>query len=98
MIEESINWNKETLHSLRLRLGWSRCDLARHLQCSFEEIEMWEEGLCDIHAAFIGHLELILRQAQACCDEVHLTPVAEKECENKALEQINFSRVKEDFE
>lgn len=98
MIEEPINWNKESLRTLRLRLGWSRCDLARRLQCSSEEIEMWEEGSCDIHASFIVHLELIFRQAQTCCDEVKLTPVAENECEKKALEQINFSRVKEDFE
>lgn len=98
MIEESVNWNKETLRSLRLRLGWSRSELARKLQCSADEIEIWEEGRGDIHASFIIQLELIRRQAESYCDEVKLTPAAENECEKNALEQINFARVKEDFE
>ncbi|MGZ3772410.1 MAG: helix-turn-helix domain-containing protein [Pseudobdellovibrionaceae bacterium] len=98
MIGETINWDKESVRSLRLRLGWSRCDLARRLHCSSEEIEMWEEGKCEIHMSFFSPLELIFRQAQVCCDEVKLVPVAENECEKMALEQIDFSRVKVDFE
>lgn len=98
MVQESINWNKETLRTLRLRMGWTKSDLARHLHCSTEKIEEWENGICNIHADFIGHLEIILRQAETCCDEVKLTPVAEHACEKNALEQIDFSRVKDDFE
>ncbi|MGZ3770932.1 MAG: helix-turn-helix domain-containing protein [Bdellovibrio sp.] len=98
MIEESINWNKETLRTLRLRLGWSRSELAHHLHCSSEEVEMWESGQCHIHSDFVVKLELIFRQAETCSDEVKITPVAEKQCEKNELEQIHFSRVKEDFE
>lgn len=99
MIENhSLDWNKEALRALRLRLGWSKSDLARRLHCSSEDIDSWEEGLSKIEAAIKNELELILRQAEACCDEVKYTPAAENECDKNALEQIEFSRVKLDLE
>ncbi len=94
----TLDWNKESLRTLRLRLGWSRSDLAHHLHCSSEEIESWEEGNCHIEVSVKNELELILRQAEACCDEVKYAPFAEHQCDKNALEQIDFSRVKEDLE
>lgn len=94
----STEWNKETIRTLRLRMGWCKSDLARRLHCSSDEIEAWEEGLSEIEASFIGELELILRQAEACCDEVKHMTAAENQCDKNALEQIDFSRVKADLE
>ncbi|MEN0060230.1 MAG: helix-turn-helix transcriptional regulator [Bdellovibrio sp.] len=94
----SLTWNKEDLRSLRLRMGWSRSDLARRLHCSPEQVEQWEEGHLSIERVQKSELEILLRQAEACCDEVKYTPSAERECEKKALEQIDFSRVKAEFE
>ncbi|WII73474.1 helix-turn-helix transcriptional regulator [Bdellovibrio sp. 22V] len=94
----SLSWDKEALRSLRLRLGWSRSDLARHLHCSSEQVELMEDGTRQIDTSLRGQLELILRQAEACCDEVKFTPVAENECDKKALEQIDFSRVRAELE
>lgn len=94
----SIEWNKETLRELRLRLGWCKSDLARRLQCTAEDVESWEEGLRQIDAAILGSLEIILRQAEALSDEVKYAPAAENECDKNALEQIEFSRVKADLE
>ncbi|NUN04741.1 MAG: helix-turn-helix transcriptional regulator [Bdellovibrio sp.] len=99
MVESySLDWNKETLRDLRLRLGWSRSELARKLHCAPEEIESWEDGTGLIALAMKGELEIILRQAEACSEEVQFTPAAENECAKNALEQINFSRVKADLE
>lgn len=94
----SLDWNKEALRALRLRMGWSKSDLARRLHCSSEEVDSWEEGLSSIEAGIKNELEIILRQAEACCDEVKYTPVAENECNKNALAQIDFSRVKADLE
>lgn len=99
MVESySLDWNKETLRDLRLRLGWSRSELARKLHCAQEEVESWEEGTCEIRPALKSELEIILRQAEACSEEVKYTPAAENECAKNALEQIHFSRVKADLE
>lgn len=94
----SLNWNKEAVRNLRLRLGWSRSDLARRLHCSSEEVESWEEGSGEIELSAKGELEIILRQAEAYFDEVKCTPAAENECEQNALEQIDFSKVKLNLE
>lgn len=94
----STDWNKDTIRALRLRLGWCRYDMARRLQCSSADIESWEEGMRDIEVSFVGQLELLLRQAEACSDEVKYMPAAEKQCETNAYEQIDFSRVKADLE
>lgn len=95
---QMLDWNKESLHKLRLRLGWSRSDLARRLHCSSVDIEALETGHRSIEGALKGELEILLRQAEACCDEVMYTPAAEAELDKKALEQIDFSRVKADLE
>lgn len=93
-----VEWNRESLRSLRLRLGWSRSDLARRLHCSSEDIEAWEEGRRPVDASFNGDLEIVLRQAEVCCDEVKYAPAAEAELDKSALEQIDFARVKADLE
>lgn len=99
MIEiSSTEWNKVSLRSLRIRMGWCKSDLARRLQCTSEDIELWEEGASIIDSSVVGELELLLRQAEACCDEVKHMPAAESQCEKNALEQIDFSRVKADLE
>lgn len=95
---QQLDWNKDSLHGLRLRLGWSRSDLARRLHCSVEDIEAWEEGRREVEPSFRGDLEIILRQAEVCSDEVKYTPAAENELDKKALEQIDFSRVKAELE
>lgn len=96
--QESLRWNKQNLRSLRLRLGWSRSELAHRLHCSLSDIEAWEENGQKIDSGHISELEILLRQAEECSEEIHYTPAAESQCELKALEQIHFSQVKADFE
>ena len=95
---ESLRWSKQNIRSLRMRLGWSRSELAYRLHCSPDEVAAWEEGGKKIDKSRISDLELILRQADACSDEVLYTPAAESQCDKRALEQIDFSRVKADLE
>ncbi|WP_413292842.1 helix-turn-helix domain-containing protein [Bdellovibrio sp. HCB185ZH] len=100
MFENSIEWNKDTLRALRLRLGWSRSDMARRLKCELTDIEAWEEGQGELlfNPHIKGELALIHRQADACSDEVRFTPACENECDKQALDQVDFSRVKADLE
>lgn len=100
MFENSNEWNKDSLRALRLRLGWSRSDMARRLKCELTDIESWEEGQGELlfNPHIKGELALIHRQADACSDEVRFTPACENECDKRALDQVDFSRVKVDLE
>ncbi len=91
-------WNKDTIKSLRLRLGWSQGDLARRLSCSSTEVEKWENGSKIPAMNFLNELFLVEKQAEACSYEVHALPLAETLCDQKALGQIEFSEIKEDIE
>lgn len=95
---QKIHWTKEGLRSLRLRLGWSKSELAHHLNCGSDEVESWELGQRKMSSETCAQLEFILRQAEARCDEVLHTPAAEQQCASKALAQIEFTRVKADLE
>ena len=94
----SLEWNKDSLRALRLRLGWSRSDLARRLKCDLSEVDLWEEGhgLFDAHVK--GELEIMYRQCLECSEEVKHTPASEAALDRKALDQINFSQLKQDLE
>lgn len=90
-------WNPEHIVTLRRRLGWSKADLARRLHCETTEVEAWELG-SPVTASVQGLLEVISRQADACFDEMKYTPVAECELDKSSLNQIDFSKLKDDFE
>jgi transcriptional regulator with XRE-family HTH domain len=90
--------NKNTIKSLRLRLGWSQADLARRLNCASIEVEHWENGSQTPTAHFLNEMFLLVKQADACSHEVHASPLAEDMCDKQALGQIEFSEVKEEIE
>ena len=97
-ILSGTTWTQQNIRQLRLRMGWSRTDMARRMRCSAEEVEMLEEGLKEIDSNLKSELEILLRQADVCSDEVRFAPSAEDKCDRDALQQIEFSRVKDDFE
>lgn len=94
---ESI-WTKESIKSLRQRLGWSQADLSHRLKCSSAEVLLWEAGKSTPPRNLSNELLLILKQAEACSHEVQSAPLAEKICDQKALGQIEFSEIKEEIE
>ncbi len=98
LTQNSPEWTKESIRSLRLRLGWSRSDLARRMKCSTEEIDLLEEGAKSANTKERGELELILHQAESCSDEVKYAPACEDELNRSALSQIDFTQVKSNLE
>lgn len=108
MVEQSFEWNKESIRTLRLRLGWSKSDIARRLKCSLQDIEIFEEGetsaqeltpeQAQVQSQIRSELEVMYRQCQECADEVKYTPLSELALDKDALEQIDFSRVKANLE
>lgn len=94
----SLEWNKESVRALRLRLGWSKSDMARRLQCSLTDLESFEDGQSEMKSLIKSQLEMMYRQCQECSDEVKYTAASENVLEKSALEQVEFSRVKADLE
>ena len=90
--------NKDAIKSLRMRLGWSQADLARRLHCDSTEVENWEKGSQFPATHFVNEMFLLVKQADACSHEVHVSPLAENLCDQKALGQIEFSEIKEEIE
>ncbi len=90
--------NKDTIKSLRLRLGWSQADFARRLNCAITEVMYWENGSQTPTSHFLNEMFLLVKQADACSYEVHAAPLAENICEKQALGQIEFSEIKEEIE
>lgn len=77
--------------SLRLRLGWTQSDLSRRLGCLVKEINQWEAGLASPNKNYIGTINLLFLQAEACALDTQSSPRAEILCDRKAIEQINRS-------
>jgi ribosome-binding protein aMBF1 (putative translation factor) len=98
MVDMINGWNRENIRSLRLRLGWSRADLARRLSCSSSDVGTWEEGRQTPDTQVANELILIAKHADACSEEIRTSPRAESLCESKALGQIDFSQIKEEIE
>lgn len=96
--ENSLEWNRHSVRALRLRLGWSKSDMARRLKCTLTEVDSWEDGTQQIEMQTQGELEIMFRQCEACSEEVKYTPASEVELDKNALEQIEFSRVKANLE
>lgn len=86
-------WKPESLRELRLRLGFSQCDLARQLSTSTEMIRFWEEGKEEITTECSSQLHVLFNQAEMCSNEVYGQPLAENELEKNDLGQIESSTI-----
>lgn len=83
---------------VRQRMGWSQSDLARRLNCSLFDIAVWERGEVSPNGSILSELELISRQAEACCEDILAATVAEDLLKIHDLSQIEISRVKEQIQ
>ncbi|MBK9323888.1 MAG: XRE family transcriptional regulator [Bdellovibrionaceae bacterium] len=98
MTDMMNEWSKQSIRSLRLRLGWSQADLARRLSCACTDVDAWESGDILPNPLIANELIMIAKQAEACSEEIHASPLVETLCEKRALGQIDFSEFEEEIE
>jgi DNA-binding transcriptional regulator YiaG len=91
-------WTKDSIRSLRQRLGWSQADLSRRLKCNSSEVDGWETGKSIPVGTLKNELQLLANQADECSKEVQNIPLVENLCDQKALGQIEFSEIKDEIE
>lgn len=94
-----MEWTKERIRELRLRMGWSQSDLARHLEVSLPDLDLLELGADDqSHLEGIrSRLTLFWKQAESNSEEVQMAALAEKIIEDQNLTQIFQSDFKSKY-
>ena len=90
-----ITWNSTSIRSLRLRFGWSQCDLARRLHCEACEITCWEQSESFPSPEVSEQLFLLLKQAEFMSNEMAQLPQAEAYLEKGDFNQIDFRSLSE---
>lgn len=86
--KSQFDWTATRIHSLRLRLGWSRSDLARRMDCNLETVNAWELSQMKPSPDQVPMLEFIEKQAEYISLEVHVCPIAETQLEKSHLSQL----------
>ena len=88
-----MEWTKDRIRELRMRMGWSQSDLARHLQIGVESITHLENGAVADFEVLKSKLALYWRQAESLSEEVQISALAEKVIEDKNLSQLFNSEI-----
>lgn len=92
-----MEWNKERIRELRLRMGWSHADLARHLQVEVSTLTKIEDGN-NVDFDFLGsRLTLFWQQAESISNEVQYSALAEKFIEDNNLTQLFQSDLQDKY-
>lgn len=96
-----INWPGSRVKNLRLRLGWSRADLALRLKCEAQIVSSWEnEGLLGSNLladpkSVSDLLHSLERQAEQSSDELQMACHVDNVLENGHLDQCQKKEVDE---
>ena len=81
-------WTSAEIRKLRLRLGWSQAELARHLGCRQQTVSEWETDSYVPQNAYSKLLDQLHDQSQVHSDQIHRRPVAEA-----LMKQVGFSQI-----
>ncbi|MEQ1875669.1 MAG: helix-turn-helix domain-containing protein [Bdellovibrionia bacterium] len=81
-------WSSAEIRQLRLRLGWSQAELARHLGCRQQTVSEWETDAYAPQNAYSKLLEQLKDQSQVHSDQIRRRPVAEA-----MMKQVGFSQI-----
>ncbi len=93
-----MEWTKDSIRDLRLRMGWSQADFARRLNCEAKTVDQWERGLQNPISFVLSELELLARDAEINSTEIICQSIAEGLLTTQAIDQIEFSEVQKEFE
>lgn len=92
-----MEWTKERVRELRLRMGWSQSDLARHLQVELDSLNDLENKSSTVVDSIKSKLTLYWRQAESLSEEVQISALAEKMIEDQNLSQLFQSDLEDKY-
>lgn len=88
-----MDWNCDSIRYLRLRLGWTKSDLARRLHCEVESIASWEDGTIKPNYHMTAELDLLEKHAEENSKEIQALPILEQRLEIECIEQIHLQKI-----
>lgn len=73
-----MEWTKERIRELRLRMGWSQSDLARHTNTETGTIYQMEQGQASVITQIKPELDLLWHQAESLSQELRMMSQVER--------------------
>lgn len=92
-----MEWTKERIKELRLKMGWSHSDMARHLEIEVNTISEIENGDEKEFGPICSKLTLFWNQAESISNEVILSALAEQVLESQKLTQLFQSELQDKY-
>lgn len=92
-----MDWNGEKIRGLRLRMGWSRSDLARRLRIESQQVGQLEMDLEEAPETLSQALDLLFKQAEVSADGVSCGSLAEIVFEEDDVLQVDTSSIRRKF-
>jgi len=86
-------WSSQDIRELRLQLGWSQAEFARHLGCRQQTISEWETGLYEPQNAYSKLLEIFSGRTEEYQQSMMKETLADKTLKEAGLEQISTAEV-----
>jgi ribosome-binding protein aMBF1 (putative translation factor) len=91
-------WNSDKIKNLRLRMGWSQSDLARHLACDPDQVRFLEGSLLAVKSSNLqDQLELLEKMADSQAQTVLQGALAEMVMDENHADQIPQDLVRKRF-
>ena len=85
------------IRGLRLRMGWSRCDLARRLSVKTEQVNQWEMDLESPSEYSEAILEMLFNLADSTAEEVACDSLSENFFKEGDLLQVDRITIRRKF-
>lgn len=92
-----MEWTKDRVKELRLKMGWSHSDMARHLSVGVNIITDIENGVQKEIETLSSALTMYWQQSENLSDEVLLSALAEQVLENEKLSQLFRSELQDQY-
>ncbi|PIS10254.1 MAG: hypothetical protein COT73_10255 [Bdellovibrio sp. CG10_big_fil_rev_8_21_14_0_10_47_8] len=93
----NMAWDAEKIRSLRLRMGWSQSDLARHLHVQCQQVTDWEMELAEPETETTQALDMIFKEAEVTADFVSCGSLAEIMFDESEAPQIDATSIRSKF-
>jgi len=93
----TMKWNPNNIRQLRLGMGWTQCDLARHLKTEMSLVKEWEAGTARPDKNQTEQMTLLAKHAEFSSDVLSQTPLAELFLEESSLDQCELQTSKDKF-
>lgn len=90
-------WNAANIRKLRLSMGWTQCDLSRHLKTEMSKVSSWELSQSAPDKNMIEQLTLLAKHAEFSADVLSQTPLAELYLQETDLDQCELQEPKDKF-